>query len=556
MSKQLATGIQHHPSLVVFSPSSSSPSTTHDSSSSPLYVRDRQRPRPTPHFLPRPYHVWANTWVKPFLLGVVVAITLTFLVAATSVYAVCHDASAYYATPPSPSCTHVRVLDDISPDDGDKGSARGRFRGLLGLFRNRKRDRSENRWVLVQENESTETATHRSKACACRLIWESLGYQRDVDSIHQTAPILCTPEDQRRESPTPPSARAAEVRPNGPDRFPTVFTPESAPLTTKELELVTRFSKEVIECIPDLEERASKVPWGGPTYPASALSEWFAFPKEQPRRYGSSNTPLQEVHGGNLVYSYLRIMKWPSNLFTHFPFKLCKNGCHSKVAIGHTLEFREKYKPWLVTPSVIQVNKDGAMYHRGFSQDYVEGERGGHGIVWLRPALRNKVDDRFHIRMMVQTLDRAVAASMKRSNGRVGKFNIVIDGTNFSWGVAPGLPSIHAFVTILQDHYVDRLGVVVLVNTGRLCEILLKLFLPLITEEVRNKIIVLPHDKDKRKTALAAILGKANVPTWLGGPDDFEFNVDEYYGTSRNPIGTDSEATEYQTTMPYHSWSY
>jgi CRAL/TRIO domain len=259
------------------------------------------------------------------------------------------------------------------------------------------------------------------------------------------------------------------------------------------------------------------------------------------------------------LYSYLRIMKWPSNLFARFPFKLCKKGCDAKVAIQHTLEFREKFKPWLVTRRVIQGNEAVASYHRGYSPDYAEGESGGHAIVWLRPARRNPavaMDDGLHVRSVVQTLDRAVAASMRRSGGRVGKFNIVVDGTDFSWGMAPSLPSMKALVTILQDHYVNRLGVVVLVNAGRLIEILLRLIHPLITEEVRNKIMILPSNEEKRKAALAAILGEENIPTWLGGTDDFEFDADEYYDTARIALGTESEATEYRTTMPYHSWDY
>ena len=91
-----------------------------------------------------------------------------------------------------------------------------------------------------------------------------------------------------------------------------------------------------------------------------------------------------------------------------------------------------------------------------------------------------------------------------------------------------------------------------LVNIGAICEILLKLFLPLITEEVRNKIVILPLDPRERREALEVVLGKEeNIPCWLGGTDNFAFDVEDYYANVN--ISPDHEALEYLTSMPYHS---
>jgi len=141
---------------------------------------------------------------------------------------------------------------------------------------------------------------------------------------------------------------------------------------------------------------------------------------------------------------------------------------------------------------------------------------------------------------------------LQRSRGRVGKFNAVVDGEGFTWSSMPSLSSVKALVAILQDHYADRLGVVILVNVGSICEILLKIFLPLITEEVRNKIVMLPHDRTERLEALKAVLGtKENIPERLGGIDDYDFDSDEYY--SDDIFGRDEEALQFLTTMPYHA---
>jgi hypothetical protein len=59
---------------------------------------------------------------------------------------------------------------------------------------------------------------------------------------------------------------------------------------------------------------------------------------------------LEKIDGGYLLYSYLSIMKWPETLHTHLFFGLCKgDGCSSATAIGHSLEWREKYQPLMAT---------------------------------------------------------------------------------------------------------------------------------------------------------------------------------------------------------------
>lgn len=257
-------------------------------------------------------------------------------------------------------------------------------------------------------------------------------------------------------------------------------------------------------------------------------------------------------------------MKWPDNLSeTDFPFKLCKEKkklegtrCDTSDAIQHSLKFRERFKPWLVTPRIKKVNMNGLVYTRGFSPPHSDHEQGGHAIVWIRPALKVKTNDEndriFYVRSMIREFDRAVAASLKRSSGRLGKFNAIVDGEDFTWGSMPSLGAVKTLVAILQDHFADRLGVVMLVNIGSIGEILLKLFLPLITEEVRNKIVILPHNENERLEALKSVLGQSsNIPVRLGGTDDYVYNVDEYY--KDDSVGRDEEALEYLTTMPYHA---
>ena len=239
---------------------------------------------------------------------------------------------------------------------------------------------------------------------------------------------------------------------------------EKSNLSLEQERLVERMGNAVLESVFEFERRSSFVPWGGPPQAVSPVSfDWYA--RKKTNRVPSA--PLDKIDGGNLLSSYLRIMKWPEDLGDiDFPFKLCKaknknegKHCDSSDAIRHTLEFRERYMPWLVTPGIMRANSDGLVYVRGFSPPYSENENGRHAIVWLRLARKVKTDnynDRvFFVRSMIREFDRAVAISLQRSNGRVGKFNALIDGKDFTWNSMPSLSAVKALVAILQDHFVD-----------------------------------------------------------------------------------------------------
>lgn len=115
----------------------------------------------------------------------------------------------------------------------------------------------------------------------------------------------------------------------------------------------------------------------------------------------------------------------------------------------------------------------------------------------------------------------------------------------------PSLHQLKVFITILQDHFPDRLGIILLANLGRVGEFLVGIVKPLISEEVRQKIIVLPRHEKKRREMLQAVVGIHNVPQWLGGNDQYEFDPQLYYSTSI--VISDHESTEYIQTMPYHT---
>jgi hypothetical protein len=463
-----------------------------------------------------------NRFLIPFVLGFNVALSLILVPSIASIYSVCQEASANATCPAMVVPALVPVPSPVPPP---------KPKGLKRLFQRKNNNIKTQEATMIAPQPAPQDPT----ACACQLFWQALD-RLGMDVQDKLMGGECARSEQQQAL-----LLSSQPDPALKQEFLSAFTPEKIEIPSQHQALITDLTEKMRAFVPDWDERARQVSWGGPGGPA-----WFQLAVDSPE------TDLEALGGGSLMYSYLRIMHWPHDLYVHFPFKLCAKGCNAEVALSHSLEYREKYQPWIVSPGIRKENAKGCIYHRGFSPSLTDDSMAQHAIVWIRPGLRNKSDDVAYTRTYANILDRAVAASLERSEGRLGKFNIVVDGSEFSWGLVPSLHDTKVFVTMLQDHFPDRLGIVLFSNLGRIGEFVLKLFLPLITEEVRNKLKVLPHGAEKRRHVLETVLGADNIPDWMGGKDTYQFQVDEYY-SNKELYATDEQANEYLTTMPYHT---
>lgn len=313
-------------------------------------------------------------------------------------------------------------------------------------------------------------------------------------------------------------------------------------LSRNERMLLIEFANRVHNRIPELYQRAGAVSWGG--------KELFWNPTGN-RTFGSNG--LESLDGGLTLYSYYQIMKaFMKNTDdlsqVAFPFSLCKqHTCSAEKSIEHTLEWREKYKPWLVTPSTVEENSEGWIYVRGLAKgtDY-----GQHAMVWSRPGIHETKDDLAYIRAVMNTLDRAVSESLFHSHGRVGRFNVLIDCSHYEWTKMPSQASLKQMVVMLQDHYPHRLGMIFLMNMSRAAELMVNIVKQFITKEVREKIFLLSHNPEQRKVQVEALVEKRFIPTWLdGGQDMFTFDKNAYY--PHNIRFKEDKGAQFLKSMPY-----
>jgi CRAL/TRIO domain len=348
-------------------------------------------------------------------------------------------------------------------------------------------------------------------------------------------------------------------------RFPTAYTEASPPLTSEDVTRLQEYAELVRAHYGRVaKERGSKaseewrkaaaspdVAWGGGDGGSGEAAWWDpAVAAKTAAKGGHAATDLDRLEGGHLLYSYYRIMKAihdqsgkkkkSSETFdltnVHFPLKKCHppNGCSAAEGIDHTLQWRQSYQPWKVDAKVLRENAAGWMFVRGWGTtpdlsnkkvaEAATAKHGRHAILWARPGIHRAADGEAWIRTVLHGADRAVAQSLRASAGRVGKFNAVIDVTGFEWGrTLPALGTIQQVVSALQDHFPNRLGVVALLNLSRGAEIVVNLIKPWLTKDVRDKI----HVVSLRDLPL--LVEAESIPSWLGGPDTYEFNVDEYY---------------------------
>jgi len=243
-----------------------------------------------------------------------------------------------------------------------------------------------------------------------------------------------------------------------------------------------------------------------------------------------------------------------------FPFNApCTKGCPVDFALAHTLQFREKFKPWLITPSTYRENEAGLMYVRGYSptRHHDNASKGGFSLAWYTPAncQSSTNDHEVYIRVVVNAIETCVSDALSRTDGKIGKCNMVLDFEGFSISMIPPVRVVQKLLKMLQDHFPDRLGVLVIMNMATAGQMILKVTMPFVPDVVRQKIHVLPNNKDAQFEMLKVLIDEQYIPVRFGGTDDFTFDSKTYYDSGRyqSEIWSDKEGMEYIQSMPYHA---
>ena len=171
-------------------------------------------------------------------------------------------------------------------------------------------------------------------------------------------------------------------------------------------------------------------------------------------------------------------------------------------------------------------NATGKAYVRGYTHD-------GHATLVLHPSRENSSAGKDSIKHLVYNLERAIACSQRRSLNTVDSLNIIICFEGYTMSNAPSLATTKETISILQNHYPERLKNCYMVNTPSVFSFLWSIAKPFIDPVTRSKIVFIRGEKARE--TLSEIYDLDQVEEIANGRATRGFNSDEYL---RHPFFT------------------
>jgi len=126
-------------------------------------------------------------------------------------------------------------------------------------------------------------------------------------------------------------------------------------------------------------------------------------------------------------------------------------------------------------------NETGKLYVHGFDKE-------GRAALYMHPYLENTRDTKNNMRHLVYNLERAIACTAAKSGFE--KINIMINYANFRLRDAPPLSTSRWTLSILQDHYPERLHKAYILNPGIFFRTLMTVIRPFLDPVTKEKVVL------------------------------------------------------------------
>lgn len=207
----------------------------------------------------------------------------------------------------------------------------------------------------------------------------------------------------------------------------------------------------------------------------------------------------------------------------------------AKAMLEETLAWRKDFglSQMFTTPWLKSIEKEtftGKAYCRGF-------DREGRSILYMKPRYENTHDHEGNLKNLVYNLERCLA-SMKKANGseNKGKLVLLIDFAGYSTLNAPPMKTSRATLSILQNHYPERLHAAYCIRAPWIYNAFWSLISPFIDPVTKKKINFVQGTTEEIGAQLTSSTG-ANIAADvleadLGGKDNILYNGRIYLGLS------------------------
>jgi len=213
---------------------------------------------------------------------------------------------------------------------------------------------------------------------------------------------------------------------------------------------------------------------------------------------------------------YLRARKWNVNKAL-------------KMLVG-TLHWRAERKPEALTWDDVAVEaQTGKQYRSG-------RDKRGRRVLVMRPDRENTFKHEDNIKFLIYTLENILWKS-SRTNDPLGsnvdlaseQITILINFTNWSRKNAVPMATARETLSILQNHYPERLGLAVCFNPPTIFRVFWSVISPFIDPKTYSKIVFVNKKNVERAAAVMGAVFHANaVDDDMGGAVPAAWNAEEY----------------------------
>ncbi|XP_065847714.1 uncharacterized protein [Euphorbia lathyris] len=220
----------------------------------------------------------------------------------------------------------------------------------------------------------------------------------------------------------------------------------------------------------------------------------------------------------------------------------------SKKMLEETLKWRSIYKPEEIRwHEVASEGETGKAYTAGFR------DRQGRTVLILRPGKQNTKSMDDQLRHLVYLIENAIMNLPEDQE----QMSWLIDFTGWSISNSVPIKTARESISILQNHYPERLASAILYNPPRIFEAFWKIVKYFLDAKTFQKVkFIYPNNIDSVEI-MKAHFDQENLPTVFGGKAILEYNHEEF---SRVMSQDDIKATSFwgldnknqQTTNGHH----
>jgi hypothetical protein len=201
---------------------------------------------------------------------------------------------------------------------------------------------------------------------------------------------------------------------------------------------------------------------------------------------------------------YLKATKWQS-----------VNAAQDRLY--QTILWRRQEKPDEIDPKDMREESlSGKSFISGF-------DKYGRTILIQRPGFENTKCFETQIRHQIFNIEKAVRLS------KTGTICIIIDFTNTTLLNVPSLSSSRKFISILQSHYPETLGLGVMLDSFYIVSTLWKMVQPFLDPITKEKIVFAKSTLKNGTSDLAQFIDQDQLAIMHGGKRNWEWKHDVYW---------------------------